>query len=561
MVVACTSPNYSEQLLKAQSLADTQPRKGIEILRSIDPDTLSHENRHLYDFLTVKLNDKTFVTPTTDSLILKVITEASGKKDEHYAETLYYGGRVYYDLKDYPKALRYFHDAMEALPEESKNKELKGRILSQTGKLLTTLRMYEEAIPVVEESIGLSLENRDTINYYRNMHLLGGIHLRSHNYRMAESIFQQILENSKDKNLNLIVRMDLAQAKYHQNDIMEALPLIRGIYNAVDSVSRPTALAYASLIYLRANLPDTAFMLAKRLIASPADRVNRNIGYYVLLSTPVVSYSSVDSLVRYVTDYAALLERNNNENQRQMSLQEAAYFNYNRHLKENENVRESRDNLRVWLFMAVLIIIILLILFLTFRMNKHKEISTLYRIMGAKGTLSSTQSNATGLNTDDENMDKVDYSLVKEYIFSIADNSTGIRKELQKELVNLAENKMEYSLPEDILVSPVYTTLLEHLEKGKAISDLSDVWDEIDNTVSSFFPGFKSKFDLLTMKKYSASDYQTALLIKLGFSPRQLAVLLGKSKGAIVSRREKLGNLMLGIKIQTKGVDNIIRCL
>ena len=62
----------------------------------------------------MKIADKNYVTHTSDSLILRVIDhEESHKGDGRYAEALYYGGRVYSDLGDYPTSLKYFQQSLE----------------------------------------------------------------------------------------------------------------------------------------------------------------------------------------------------------------------------------------------------------------------------------------------------------------------------------------------------------------------------------------------------------------------------------------------------------------
>lgn len=94
------------------------------------------------------------MTHSSDSLILSVVDyESRHRRNGRYPEALYYAGRVYYDLDDYPNALDFFQQAMEILPEDTDNQELRLRTLSQTGRLLATLRLYDKAIPYIKEVI------------------------------------------------------------------------------------------------------------------------------------------------------------------------------------------------------------------------------------------------------------------------------------------------------------------------------------------------------------------------------------------------------------------------
>ncbi|MDE6336364.1 MAG: tetratricopeptide repeat protein, partial [Muribaculaceae bacterium] len=87
----------------------------------------------------------------------------SSHNKELHPEALYYGARVYSDLGDYPTALKYFQEALDHLPSDTKDIDLKSRILSQTGRLLNTLRLYQEAIPYVESTLELDRQQNDTI--------------------------------------------------------------------------------------------------------------------------------------------------------------------------------------------------------------------------------------------------------------------------------------------------------------------------------------------------------------------------------------------------------------
>ncbi|MDE6557361.1 MAG: amino acid ABC transporter permease, partial [Duncaniella sp.] len=109
LLAGCTQgPKSDPRLMRAGSLAADSPHEALAVLDSVCPDSLSKADRYRYDFLTVKASDKAFVTHTSDSLILGVMAYAESHPSAiPYAEALYYGGRVYSDLGDYPTALSY----------------------------------------------------------------------------------------------------------------------------------------------------------------------------------------------------------------------------------------------------------------------------------------------------------------------------------------------------------------------------------------------------------------------------------------------------------------------
>ncbi len=59
-------------LIEVNRLASVSPETAMAKLDSIDYGSLSERDRHYYDLLSVKVNDKAYVTHESDSLILDV---------------------------------------------------------------------------------------------------------------------------------------------------------------------------------------------------------------------------------------------------------------------------------------------------------------------------------------------------------------------------------------------------------------------------------------------------------------------------------------------------------
>ena len=108
------------------------------------PDTdLSEGERHYRDFLTIKASDKGYVKHTYDSLYLTVKDYFSSHHSrEMLPEVLYYGGRVYSDMGNYPVALQYFQEVLDGMEGRQENLYLKRCVLSQTGRLLSKLGIF-----------------------------------------------------------------------------------------------------------------------------------------------------------------------------------------------------------------------------------------------------------------------------------------------------------------------------------------------------------------------------------------------------------------------------------
>lgn len=73
-------------------------------LDSIDETQLSESDRYFSKLIRIKAEDKSFIPHTSDSTILTIVNYFSNHGDrDQYSEALYYAGRVYADMGDYPR--------------------------------------------------------------------------------------------------------------------------------------------------------------------------------------------------------------------------------------------------------------------------------------------------------------------------------------------------------------------------------------------------------------------------------------------------------------------------
>ncbi len=235
LFLSCSKNKQDGRLTHISEIVSESPHEALYSLDSIDYMSLSNADKYFYDFLTIKAKDKAYIRHYSDSLFIRVHDYYSNSRTAPlYPEVLYYGGRVYSDLGDYPTALNYFHLSLDYLPS--------------------------------------------------NLQLLGGTYLRAENYKLSEKIFKECLElNSRYSSPFQAAKsqMYLAAVKYKQNQIDSALLLIRNIPEKVKPNIRNSALAYASNIYLKAGLLDSAYFYSRELIHSP-DSMHRQIGYQVI---------------------------------------------------------------------------------------------------------------------------------------------------------------------------------------------------------------------------------------------------------------------------------------
>ncbi|MDE6792102.1 MAG: hypothetical protein K2J48_03350, partial [Muribaculaceae bacterium] len=271
-ITGCGSARKDKRLVQVSNQIADSLSRAEDLLKEIDRNHLSASDRHFYDFLSLKIDDKNYVRHTSDSLYLSIKDYYSNHADEDlYPEVLYYGGRVYSDLGDYPTALKYFQDAFDALPEDTDNIDLKACILSQTGRLLNQLRLYSEAEGYIEKVVEIDKSVKKTEDLVYDLQLLGVIELNLNNFYKSKKHLQEALDYSKTlpSSFNAKIQMYLARTESKLGNHEEAMILIRQTPDKVKPVSRDWAIAYAAEIYYAAGVYDTAYLYARKIIDNP----------------------------------------------------------------------------------------------------------------------------------------------------------------------------------------------------------------------------------------------------------------------------------------------------
>lgn len=557
MAAACGRTEPDDRLAMIAERVESAPEEALQNLDSIYYDSLSTADRHFYDFLTLKAKDKAYITHTSDSLILDLIEYYSSNNQSNlYPEVLYYGGRVYSDLGDFPTSLFYFQKAAELLPENSENQRLRCKVLSQTGRLLNTLRLYDDAVPYIKGAVDIDCALGDTINEIYDTQLLGSVYLRSHNFAPADSCFRLALAKSRyaPKSHRAKSSMYLAGVKFRLGEIDSALFYIRGVAPDLKPMARNSALAFASEIYYAAGICDTAFIYASEL-ANSSDSKNKTSGYKILLSPVIRPQLMPGEVDKYMKDYLEILESYYNEHESQLAINQQAFFNYQIHERQKEEAKNANLILQRWLVSIVFALLLSLVLFMWIANRNKQNVIKLHQALENISLLEQSLKRTRVAGDNQKNgiqpVGPLEYTEETEH---------GLRERLRDKLYNLYIENQPIAVAPSIIQSNTYTRLQEYINEGNELKD-DDFWNELKQLVLQVSPRFIENLHILVGGKLSTYDIKTSLLIKCGVQPTQMANLLNRTKGTIVSRRESLCNRIFGKKLGTKVIDGIIRLL
>lgn len=530
---SCLRQKMDPGLEEIAGIIEDSPRVALQRLDSInDMQKLSERDRHYYDFLKIKARDKAYIKHTSDSLILDVIDYArSDNNKDWYVESLYYGGRVYSDLGDYPSALRYFQEALDHI-SEPKEMKLKGNILSQTGRLLHQLRLYSNAITFVEQSVEISKALKDTFGLAYDNRLLCLININNKNYAEAKEYNSEAFKYAQYMDETEIADMatDMASIYLEEGKIDSALNIIRPLPGIVDSLSRNYTLAIASRIYLEAGELDTAYMYGRELAMSP-DSNNRRIGFKIIFSPEMEEFVPKDSLIAFMPIYKKEIESYLEEHEAQQAIIQSSNYNYQIHVRQRDKTEIQKFYITIALLVAILIIVGLTVVVLYLRFLNIKQQIRLRDYLEIIERINNSQSSDSG-------------------------KEPNLKEKILKEL-NILENSTPLQSVSDIILeSKEYKELKLLVKNGSEMN--GDHWTSLEELVEKSSPGFKSKLKTLTNGSLTRGDYEIALLIHSGFIPSEMKILLNRSKSAVSSRRGELAKKIFESDSKIKSLDKLI---
>lgn len=569
-LACCTKHSPDERLAHIYSEISQSPTQAIKTaiaaLDSINPEELSEPDRHFYDFLSIKANDKAYVLHRSDSLYLDVERYYSSHDDMNlYPEVLYYGGRVYSDLGDKPTALDYFQRSIELVKAKHINAPFVHSLHSQTGRLLESMRLYDEAIPYIELALQETRDRKDSVNTIHDLFLLGCTCMNNANYTLAMKHFNEAHSLSSllpDSALRIHFQAKAQMYKASTYLLVgktdTAVILIKDIPYKVKPLVRNTALSHAASIYLQADMLDSAFKSSYLLIHN-SDMQSKKRGYQIILNPKLKRYSTTEALENYIADYAELLEKDYDENSKTQSLIQRSAYNY--HIHEAKREKTERSNKILWLSITgaifTILCLALIVLWLKYRNNRdrlnlHEAIAKIRELEDSYTLRQKTED--APLNEADE------YSSAITSVHN--ETMDSLRQSKKEKLLSLySNNETDYTVSPVILQSDAYNRLYKTISKGTPIKETSRIWHELEESVLQVSPEFKANLRLLANGRLTDNDYHTALLIKCGISPTQMAGIFCITKGAIVSRRESLCTKIFGENLGTKVIDGIIRLL
>lgn len=534
---------YDPKLLEIDRIILSNNDVGPNVLDEVDYSELSSENKALYNLLKIKASDLAYIEHKNDSLIKVVLDYYSSHKDDrYYPEALYYGGRVYSDLHDFPTALQYFHKALDLVPADTDNKLLRNKVLSQTARLLATIGATEQAIVLLEDATVSELAEGDSVRLAHDLRLLGFAYLNSRKYAEADSIFTESEKVSVKVCPEMLpyVQMYHANCKHGLGEFNEAVRLINGVPDKITDLitDRNTADAIAIDIYHAAGLPDSAYKYAIRLANSPSNH-NKPQAYHHLLTPELKHLVPHDSAVKYVQGFYELLQSNVRAQNDNVILTQNANYNYNLHDRDREKAEAKSRRWQWMVCIGAFVLLTTVIVFLIISNRNKTQIIKLTEALDAVNRKNSGEQSAA----------------------PAPPTAHDLRERLRTEITRQSSETGLRNTPDEITSSQAYTEITQLALRSQPIPNGSALWSELEQAVRLASPQFISNINLLMDSKPKHHEMQTILLIKAGFTQANIARLCGRSSSTISERIARIGLTLTGRQLTTDEAADFIRSI
>ena len=546
LVVSCSRHRYPAELTAADSLADVRPDSAVALLKALRPtmDGAPEDTKMYYDLLTIKADDKTYVTHRSDKQIMRLVNYYEHGGDKSLLPVAYYyAGRTYADMQDAPRALDYFQRALEAM-KDRRDASLKGKIYSQMGYLYMYQNLYDHAITMFNKAYNNSLELRDTLGIIYDLRDVASAYtekgqddLSLRNFMKAHELAERI----KDTSVIASVESYMSIHYCVLGEYRLAKKYIQSSLKTVTSQNASETYSTAAYIYMLSGQTDSATYYYNKvkytgsLYAKEAayrfytrTGIERN-GNKKLLND-FDTYCNYIDTVRSVTSTEALAKAN-------------ALYNYQ--LREVENIRLEKANARMYAIVVIACLVVLALVLLSLALlqyHRHRRIRMKMQMEQLKQIKESIYKKSQ--EYIDNNKRRI--AELEHLLETTGQENEELKTKLQNERNRLIseneiaeiENRESELAYERIVKTDVFRRFNSLSSSEHAMNPTTEDWAELERVVNEEYPGFTER--LISLCNINTHELHVSLLLKINIPLVQIASLTNHAKTSISATRRRL---------------------
>lgn len=550
---------YPAAMRQAIACMNSYPDSARFYLLSL-PDSIlageTEEVRMYYALLSIKAADKLYQVHTSDSLIRTIVNYYEKHPNcDKLMEAYFYLGSTYRDMKDAPRALKAYQQALDT-GEGSDNYTLLGMTCGQMATLYLYQNLYEEALEAQKMALVYYKQHYDIKRIslaYRNIaHIYNALKQRDMAKHYYKEAYHLALNCGDEKVTHLIMgEMGCLFYRIGQKDTAKMMLLQANSKRMFSNV-----ILHLGLVYRDEGKLDSAryyfheaikigniykHSSALRFLSElEADKKNYHQAYNYLKKTHEL-YDSID--------HTTLTEAT----KRVQSL-----YNYQHTESRNRELAVKNANYRQLLFLSVLLVVIVLFiaLYIIYRIRekRQKAIERERQLRFIK-----EEQYIRSLSYIEENNQKL--AMLTQKLQETEINNDILNKQLllsqkaaleQANRQNIATRSRRELLEATFHQSDVY---IRFHKPDVKISD--EDWKELQEAIDATYPFFTIKLYNL-YPRLSQQELRICYLIRISLPNKDIATLLNRTPSAITKARVRLYAKIYGKDAKEGDISQIV---
>ena len=561
-VVSCGQQAADRDIAAADSLSEAAPQRAMTLIDSLEGESTMNKSRHMkLLLLKAKVRNKLAMPMSTDSL--KDIADYFDKHGDSNERMLAYYilGSAYFDGKDAPMALQYFHEAAAKADTTDSNSDFLTlhRIHVWSAEIFKNQRAFSDAFHENSLAFKYAMKAKDTLNAIITYEQKANIYKLKGNIDSAISIREELYTMYKKNGADKMAAISLGPlittlAKYNMieksSKYLNIYEKESGLFDKYGNIKNGREIFYSikGYYYLYNNCIDSAIFYFNKCLNTTKSYPSDYIFTYKGLTELYKKLHRPDSVAKYA-DLARMMTDSAYAQMTTEHLQQMqAMYNYNRYKQTAEEAE--KDALRTKYISIIIIMAIMAaaiggaLAVRTYIMRKRR--ARVNEIKEYKRSISELKKARRELDILTENRQTRMESLIKEKEEEI--------KRLQKEKAEYEKNKDIAARMTPFADEPVVRILRRHAEKEHVMMS-----GEERKMLISLFDSYEEISRLKAV--LSESEYELCLLVKLGFAPSQINMLTGRSLQDIANIRKRMYNRITGKDGSSRDFDRYIKSL
>ena len=558
-VVSCGQQAADRDIAVADSLSEAAPQRAMTLIDSLEGESAMNKSRHMkLLLLKAKVRNKLAMPMSTDSL--KDIADYFDKHGDSNERMLAYYilGCAYFDGKDAPMALQYFHEAAAKADTTDSSCDFLTlhRIHVWSAEILKNQRAISDAFHENSLAFKYAMKAKDTLNaiityeqkanIYSKQYLIDSvISIREKLYGLYSKYgYKREAAYSLGPLIDIYAKNGNISKAKHALDVYEKMS---GRFDKYGNIKKGLEVHYAikGYYYLSINDYDSARLCFDKCLKTTSNYPN-DFGYsyegltelYKKLHRPdsVAKYSE---LTRQMSD--SIYARMSTEHLQQMQ----AMYNYNRYRQTAEEAE--KDALRTKYISIIIIMAIMAaaiggaLAVRTYIIRKRR--ARVNEIKEYKRKINELEMSKTELESINSGLHAEVNRMIEEKTKEIE----VLRAEYEDKFKDI-KDKMVF---ED---KPVIKRIKQYARKTH-----SRIGKEDSGLLKEMFRDYKplSKWE----NTLNDNEYLICLLIRLNFVPAEICILTDSSSSNISNIRKRLLVKMTGHEGSPKDFDKYIKSL